>query len=215
MDRRSRGMEAVFNPRNERDREEPSEMAAAVEILVYADRLNTRHGLARSLQGAPGIGRVECAASGDELVSRYVRSPADVVFVAVRPGEPSGPAAAATLLSVAPDASVIMFGSSGTVALVPGVGGFLRNHDGLYPELAIAAAPQDTASPAVERPHLSERELQILWGMAQGKRNLDIGADLALSEDSVKTHCKRIFRKFGVHDRAEAVAAGFRTGFLS
>ncbi|UUV35846.1 response regulator transcription factor [Amycolatopsis roodepoortensis] len=195
-------------------------MAAAVEILVYADRLNTRHGVARSLQGAPGIGRVECAATGDELVSRYVRSPADVVFVAVRPGEPSGPAAAATLLSVAPDAAVIMFGSPGTVAaassaLVPGVGGFLQNHDGLYPELTIAVTPHDIAPPAVERPHLSERELQILWGMAQGKRNLDIGADLALSEDSVKTHCKRIFRKLGVHDRAEAVAAGFRAGFLS
>ncbi|RSN59403.1 DNA-binding response regulator [Amycolatopsis sp. WAC 04182] len=108
-----------------------------------------------------------------------------------------------------------MFGSSGTVAaatsaLVPGVGGFLQNYDGLYPEPAIAAAP-----PAVERPHLSERELQILWGMAHGKRNVQIGADLALSEDSVKTHCKRIFRKMSVHDRAEAVAAGFRAGFLS
>lgn len=204
-------MEAVLNPRNERDREEHSEMAAAVEILVYADRLNTRHGVARLLQGAPGIGRVECAATGDELVSRYVRSPADVVFVAVRPGEPSGPAAAATLLSVAPDASVIMFGSSGTVAAVPGVGGFLRKYDGPYPEPAVAAAPRDIPP----CPHLSEREVQILWGMAQGKTNLLIGADLALSEDSVKTHCKRIFRKMGVHDRAEAVAVGFRAGLLS
>ncbi|MFJ8912106.1 response regulator transcription factor [Amycolatopsis sp. NPDC102389] len=186
-------------------------MAAEVEILVYADRLDTRHGVARSLQGAPGIGRVECAATCAELVSRYVRSPADVVFVAVRPGEPSGPAAAATLLSVAPDASVIMFGSSGTVDVVPGVGGFLRKCDGPCPEPAVAAAPGDIPP----CPHLSEREVQILWGMAQGKRNLQIGADLALSEDSVKTHCKRIFRKLGVHDRAEAVAAGFRAGLLS
>ncbi|WP_199749219.1 response regulator transcription factor [Amycolatopsis sp. WAC 01376] len=195
-------------------------MAVAVAVLVYADRPNTRHGVARSLRGAPGIGRIECVANGDELVSRYVRSPADVVLVAVRPGEPSGPAAAATLLSIAPGASVIMFGSSGTVAaatsaLVPGVGGFLRKHDGLYPELAIAAVSHDIAPPAAEHPHLSERELQILWGMAHGKRNMQIGTDLALSEDSVKTHCKRIFRKLGVHDRAEAVAAGFRAGFLS
>lgn len=213
-------MEAVFNPRNERDREESSEAAVAVAILVYADRLNTRHGVARLLQGAPGIGRVECAATANELVGRYTRSPADVVLVAVRSGEQSGPAAAARLLSIAPDASVIMFGSSGTCAgaasaLVPGIGGFLQQYDGLYPELTIVAGRRGTAPPDTEPPHLSERELQVLWGMAHGKRNTQIGADLALSEDSVKTHCKRIFRKLGVHDRAEAVAAGFRAGFLT
>ena len=203
-------MEAVFDPRDERDRDRSPEMSVAVAIVVYADRPSTRHGLARSLRGAPGIGRVECAATAEELVRGYLRSPADVVLVAVRPGEPAGPAAAATLLSIVPDASVIMFGSSDTApsAIVPGIGGFLRKYDGLYPEPV--PAPPDT-----ERPRLSERELQILWGMAQGKRNIQIGAELALSEDSVKTHCKRIFRKLGVHDRAEAVAIGFRAGFLS
>ncbi|GAA4542372.1 response regulator transcription factor [Amycolatopsis samaneae] len=195
-------------------------MAVAVAILVYADRPNTRHGVARSLHGAPGIGRVECAATADELVSRYTRSPTDVVLVAVRSGEPSGPAAAARLLSVAPGAAVIMFGSSDTLtgatgALVPGIGGFLQKYDSRYPELTIATAPHDPAPPEAEPPRLSERELQVLWGMAHGKRNLQIGADLALSEDSIKTHCKRIFRKLGVHDRAEAVAAGFRAGLLS
>ncbi|WP_199754856.1 response regulator transcription factor [Amycolatopsis sp. WAC 04197] len=179
-------------------------------IVVYADRPSTRHGIARSLRGAPGIGRVECAATAEELVRGYMRAPADVVLVAVRPDEPTGPAAAAALLSVAPDAAVIMFGSFGTTAgaLVPGIGGFLQKYDGLYPEPA-------TAPPDAELLRLSERELQILWGMAQGKRNVQIGADLELSEDSVKTHCKRIFRKLGVHDRAEAVAIGFRAGFLS
>ncbi|MFI7117853.1 response regulator transcription factor [Amycolatopsis sp. NPDC049868] len=190
-------------------------MTVAVAIVVYADRPSTRHGIARSLRGAPGIGRVECAATAEELVRGYIRSPADVVLVAVRPDEPTGPAAAAALLSVAPGASVIMFGSFSTAsaapsAMVPGIGGFLRKYEGLYPEPALAAVPPDA-----ERPRLSERELQILWGMAQGKRNIQIGADLALSEDSVKTHCKRIFRKLGVHDRAEAVAIGFRAGFLS
>ncbi|WP_406631600.1 response regulator transcription factor [Amycolatopsis sp. WGS_07] len=193
-------------------------MAVAVAVAVYADRLNTRHGIARLLQGAPGIGRVECAATADELVTRYTRSPADVVLIAVQQGEPSGPSAAAKLLSIDPGASVIMFGSSGTVTvatsvLVPGVGGFLRKCDGLYPEPA--AASRDSTLLEAGRPRLSERELQVLWGMAHGKRNTQIAADLALSEDGVKTHCKRIFRKMGVHDRAEAVAVGFRVGFLS
>jgi len=206
-------MEAVFDPRNERDRDRSPDRPVAVAIVVYADRPSTRHGIARSLRGAPGIGRVECAATADELVRGYTRAPADVALIAVRPDEPTGPAAAAALLSVAPDAAVIMFGSFSTAAaapsaLVPGIGGFLRKYDGLYPE-------PPTAPPDAEHVRLSERELQILWGMAQGRRNTQIGADLALSEDSVKTHCKRIFRKLGVHDRAEAVAIGFRAGFLS
>ena len=186
-------------------------------ILVYADRPNMRHGVARALQGAPGIGCIECVATADELVGRYARSPADVVLVAIRPGEPSGPAAAAKLLSIAPGASVIMFGSSGTVAAatssaVPGIGGFLQIRDAP----GIAVGSDDIALPGpAGPPHLSERELQILWGMALGRRNLQLAAELAVSEDSVKTHCKRIFRKLGVHDRAEAVAAGFRAGFLS
>lgn len=210
----------MVDPRNERDRERATEIAVAVEILVYAERPNARHGVARSLQGAPGIGRVECAATADELVRRYTRSPSDVVLVAVQSGERSGPVAAARLLSIAPGASVILFGSSGTAAaaasaLLHGIGGFLQKYDSWYPEPYVVAEPEGSALPEAGRPHLSERELQILWGMANGERNLQIAADLALSEDSVKTHCKRIFRKLGVHDRAEAVAAGFRAGFLS
>ncbi|MGB3041240.1 MAG: LuxR C-terminal-related transcriptional regulator, partial [Candidatus Nanopelagicales bacterium] len=38
--------------------------------------------------------------------------------------------------------------------------------------------------------------------------------ELFLSEDTVKTHARRLFRKVGAADRAQAVAVGFRWGFL-
>jgi DNA-binding NarL/FixJ family response regulator len=65
------------------------------------------------------------------------------------------------------------------------------------------------------RPALTERELQVLRGMADGKSNAEIGRDLFVSEDTVKTHARRLFRKLGARDRAHAVAAGFRTGLVS
>ena len=48
--------------------------------------------------------------------------------------------------------------------------------------------------------------------MSQGKSNGQIGRELYLSEDTVKTHARRLFRKLGVRDRAQAVAHGFRRG---
>jgi DNA-binding NarL/FixJ family response regulator len=50
--------------------------------------------------------------------------------------------------------------------------------------------------------------------MSQGKSNNQIGRDLYLSEDTVKTHARRLFRKLGAADRAQAVALGFRWGLV-
>jgi DNA-binding NarL/FixJ family response regulator len=69
--------------------------------------------------------------------------------------------------------------------------------------------------PATRRTALTERELQVLRGMADGKSNAEIGRELFVSEDTVKTHARRLFRKLGARDRAHAVAAGFRTGLVA
>ena len=68
------------------------------------------------------------------------------------------------------------------------------------------------AAPAVS---LSMREMQVLTGMSQGKSNAQIGRELYLSEDTIKTHARRLFRKLGAKDRAEAVATGFRRGMMT
>lgn len=62
---------------------------------------------------------------------------------------------------------------------------------------------------------LTERELQVLRGMTRGLSNGEIGRELHLSEDTVKTHARRLFRKLGVGDRAHAVAHGMRRGLVS
>lgn len=62
---------------------------------------------------------------------------------------------------------------------------------------------------------LSERELQVLTLASHGMTNGEIGRHLHLSEDTIKTHARRLFRKLGVRDRAHAVAVGYQRGLLA
>ncbi|HEY2947588.1 MAG TPA: LuxR C-terminal-related transcriptional regulator [Micromonosporaceae bacterium] len=74
--------------------------------------------------------------------------------------------------------------------------------------------PPAPAAQVRRRTVLTERELQVLHRMADGKSNAEIGRELYVSEDTVKTHARRLFRKLGARDRAHAVAAGFRAGLV-
>lgn len=64
------------------------------------------------------------------------------------------------------------------------------------------------------RDKLSDREVQVLLGMATGSSNAQIGRALHLSEDTVKTYARRLYTTLGVRDRAHAVARGFQYGIL-
>ncbi|AEI11403.1 helix-turn-helix transcriptional regulator [Cellulomonas gilvus] len=72
-------------------------------------------------------------------------------------------------------------------------------------------APAEPVKPAVA---LTKREIEVLVGMSNGRSNAQIGAELFLSEDTVKTHARRLFRKLGANDRAQAVAIGLRGGLI-
>jgi DNA-binding CsgD family transcriptional regulator len=63
-------------------------------------------------------------------------------------------------------------------------------------------------------PRLAHREMQVLFGMSRGKTNVEIGAELYLAKDTIKTTAKRLFKKLGVRDRAHAVALGYQLGIL-
>lgn len=64
-------------------------------------------------------------------------------------------------------------------------------------------------------PLLSTRELEVLGGMAAGMSNGAIGRGLYLSEDTIKTHARRMFKRMDVRDRAQAVARAYDLGILS
>jgi len=53
---------------------------------------------------------------------------------------------------------------------------------------------------------LSEREKEVIQWIKAGKTNQEIGLILNISENTVKSHLKRIFQKLNVGKRAQAVA---------
>lgn len=81
------------------------------------------------------------------------------------------------------------------------------------PRTNLAAAPS-TPKPGAHN-HLSCREVEVLVAMSCGRSNGAIGRALRLSEDTVKTHASRIYRKLEAHDRAHAVRRGFDLGYLT
>ncbi|KZB88395.1 helix-turn-helix transcriptional regulator [Amycolatopsis regifaucium] len=62
---------------------------------------------------------------------------------------------------------------------------------------------------------LSERELEILSLVADGKSNREIGIELALSVNTVKGHLARISRKLHTGDRSRMVMLALRSGAIS
>jgi DNA-binding NarL/FixJ family response regulator len=66
------------------------------------------------------------------------------------------------------------------------------------------------AARAAARLGLSEREVEVLRHVAEGRSNRDIGEAMGLSALTVKSHLARIARKLGTGDRAGMVATAIR-----
>ncbi len=69
-------------------------------------------------------------------------------------------------------------------------------------------------APARAYAPLTERELQILQGVADGRTNAQIGGVLGISGQTVKNHVTSILRKLAVNDRTQAVVLALRWGWL-
>ncbi len=61
---------------------------------------------------------------------------------------------------------------------------------------------------------LTARELQVLRMLADGLANKEIAAQLGISDHTAKFHVAQILAKLGAGSRAEAVAAGIRSGLV-
>ena len=86
----------------------------------------------------------------------------------------------------------------------------LRQASGVLGQLLRNATRTPTEDPS---PDLSARELEILKRLKRF-RDKEIGAALALTEDGVRYHIRKIFTKLGVHSRHEAAHRAQSMGML-
>jgi len=66
----------------------------------------------------------------------------------------------------------------------------------------------------MQKPQMSPRELEVLKAVAAGKSNKEIGAQLFISEGTVKTHVESLLDKLGTATRTSAVKAAVRRGLV-
>jgi DNA-binding NarL/FixJ family response regulator len=193
--------------------------AAAQRIFAYAAQL----GVANA---------VRTALSVDDALAKLSERPADVVLVDTALARPDYVRFTRRLLSRSPHAAVVLVGAEDSrvaaAAVAAGARGVIRtgeHGDDLVTALTrgiLLTCPNGGQPPPAQRQTrtdhrvmLTERELQVLRGMSEGCSNAEIGRRLFVSEDTVKTHARRLFRKLGARDRAHAVAAAFRAGLVT
>ena len=174
--------------------------------------------------------QVRTAVSADEVLGRLVESPADIVLANSGIADPDGASFTRRVRSYSADASVVLVGVTHpravTAAIAAGAYGVIGPPGG---DQLVAACAQgllvmqarrngfaEIPRPRVpdDGPKLSTREIQVLRAMSDGCSNAEIGRRLFISEDTVKTHARRLYRKLGARDRAHAVAAAFRAGLV-
>ena len=97
------------------------------------------------------------------------------------------------------------------------VGGFQEFSYCLALGIFVASAgfsPAETSKRVPSGEKLTERQLQILTGIAAGKTNIAIAKELILSESAIKQETVKIFRSLGVENRRQAAQKAIAMGLV-
>jgi DNA-binding NarL/FixJ family response regulator len=205
-------------------------MHKPIRLLSVDDHLLLREGVAAVLEGQPDMTLVGQAANGQEALEKFRQHQPDVTLMDLRMPDMSGIRAIAAIRAEFRSARIIVLTTyAGDVqaveALKAGASGYLLKNM-LRKELldtiravhagkrrVPAAIAMEIAEHAVDEA-LTEREVQILKGVATGKSNKLIAAELAISESTVKAHMKSILPKLAASGRTHAVMIALKRGIL-
>jgi DNA-binding NarL/FixJ family response regulator len=213
-----------------------------VRVLLVDDDDLMRAGLTAVLSSDETIDVVGEAPDGRAAVERAIELRPDVVLMDVRMPGLDGIAATRELLTVSPDAKVVVlttFEEDDYIfgALSAGASGFLLKRtrpEELIAAIHTVAAGDSLLSPSVTRTviqrvagqpapdagaearldELTARERDVLALIARGLSNGEIAATLVIEESTVKTHVRHILRKLRLRDRVQAVIFGYESGLI-
>lgn len=215
------------------------EPAALIRILVVDDQPWVRVGLKTLLDLEEGLTVVGECDSGEAALAWLKEQEAEVVLLDVRMPGLGGIGTAGRLRQAYPALGVILLttfeeeddmvaglrsGASGYLlkdvsvdTLATAVKRVARGERVVQPrvsEVLASALAKRGKAPEVAAERLTRRETEVLALVASGLSNKRIARALELSEGTVKVHVSSILSKFGVKDRAEAVARASQQGVL-
>jgi DNA-binding NarL/FixJ family response regulator len=212
-------------------------MTRPIRVLVADDHMIVRSGIRHVLESEAGFEVVGEAASGAETISLASELRPDVVVLDISMPEQSGLEVAARLRTSAANTRVLILSMHDNSEYVvesvkAGAHGYLLK-DTAATELrnairAVCRGESYFSPPAASRlsaalrgeqtasqsgvGQLTGREREVLVGVARGRTNKEIAAELGISHRTVETHRESLMRKLRIRTVAEltrfALAAG-------
>ena len=203
-----------------------------VRVVVVDDHPVVRAGLVGLLSGEPDLEVVGEAGEGSAALDVVAETGPDVVLMDLRMPVTDGATATGMLSERFPAVRVLVlttYESDTDIlrAVEAGAAGYLLKdtpREDLIEAVRGVARGETVLAPSVARrlvaqvrqadQRLTPRELEVLAGVARGGSNARIGAELFITEATVKTHLLRVFAKLGVDDRTRAVTVALERGLL-
>jgi len=212
-----------------------------IRILIADDHLIIRQGLRLILETEPDFELVGEAADGAEAIRLCAELHPEVVLMDLRMPGMDGLTAIERLHTEQPEIAVVILTTFNEDELMlrglqAGAHGYLlkdTDRAALFDTIRAAARGETLLKPAImakllasarshtsnKKPNepasiLTDRESQVLDGVARGERSKEIAARLGISERTVKAYLASIYDKLGVDSRAAAIAVAAQKGLL-
>jgi DNA-binding NarL/FixJ family response regulator len=215
-------------------------MAKPIRVLVADDHMIVRTGIRHVLESETDLVVVGEAGNGAEAVSLAAELRPDVVVLDISMPDQSGLEVAARLRSgtAAPRILILSMHNNPEYVLESvraGAHGYLLK-DTAAAELRTAiravcrgesyfSSPVATRLTAAVRGEygsahaglelLTAREREVLLGIARGRTNKEIAAELGISHRTVETHRESLMRKLQIRTVAELTRLAIETGIIS
>jgi DNA-binding NarL/FixJ family response regulator len=208
----------------------------SIRVVIADDHPITRAGIKRFLDRAQDIDVIGEASTGEQALELVEQLSPDVllldmelpdlkgVTVAKRLKESGSPVhilALSTYNNKQYIFGLLSIGAAGYLTkeevpetILDAVRGVARGEQG-WVSRKVAAVMSTWAQDDVSQPSdLTDRELQVLRGVVDGKTNQEIGLELGISPKTVEKHLESVFSKMKVSSRVEAAVMAVRQGMF-
>src|SRR6266849_3045438 len=203
-------------------------------IIIADDHELARLGLRTMLEPEPDLEVIGEAATGREAVALSSQLQPDLVLMDIRMPDLDELMATRAIKEELPRTSILIVTLPKTRTIcgrrvlkdasrrevVAAVRQVLSGESPLDPKLAaqlirrLAGQTQPKEQPASHGDNLTQRELEVVRLVAEGKTNHEIAQALFVSVGTVKVHVERIIDKLGVSDRTQAAVRAVELGYL-
>lgn len=211
-----------------------------ITVMIVDDHVVVREGLKQLLEVNEDIQVVAQAEGGLECLSLLEAVHPDLIFMDIKMPGINGIETTRLVTEKFPESKIILLtiyeddahvtegiraGAKGYMLknasrdeLVMAVRHVMNGEAYLDPTItsAVIKAVKDASADEEKREKgtMTQRELEILIGLAAGHSDLTIADNLHISKHTVRSHIKSLFRKLGVQSRSQAIVKAMQQGII-